>query len=298
MDILCYLEKELEIMKWGMNKTNEEIRILYKELEKGNIELEKRVEERTRELKESQEQLIQSAKFSALGELTAGVAHELNQPLNVIKIVCQSILRDIQKDRFDKKSAEADLPEIVKHVDKMADIIDHMRVFTRRTTGMPKGVINVNNMIEGVFKIFGQQLKDQNIEIIKELNPSLPNVIGDPVRFEQAILNLITNARNAVESFGKENKRIEIRTYSVDGHKAMAVEVKDTGGGIPEHIREKIFEPFFTTGRPGKGTGLGLSVAKKIIEEHNGKIELESTVGEGTVFRIIVPAVEAEEEAE
>lgn len=297
MDILCYLEKELEDMKWGMNKTNEEVQILYKELEKWNKELEKRVEERTRELKESQEQLIQSAKFSALGELTAGVAHELNQPLNVIKIVCQSILKDIQKDQFDKKSAEAELPEIVKHVDKMADIIDHMRVFTRRTAGMPKEVIDVNNMIEGVFKIFGQQLKDHNIEIIKELSPSLPNVIGDPIRFEQAILNLITNARNAVESCGKENKRIEIRTYSVDGHKAMAVEVKDTGGGIPEHVREKIFEPFFTTSRPGKGTGLGLSVAKKIIEEHNGKIELESIVGEGTVFRITLPAGEAEEEA-
>ena len=249
----------------------------------------KRIEKSNKELKEATVQLIQAEKLSALGELTAGVAHELNQPLNVIKIICQSILRDIQKERYEQESVEQDLPEIVEQINKMAEIIDHMRIFTRRTEGTHRELIDVNMMIEGAFKFLGQQLKYHNIEVIKELKPDLPKVIGDPIRLEQVFLNLITNAKNALESGGKENKRIEISTYKVDHQKIVAVEVVDNGGGISEDLREKIFHPFFTTKEAGKGTGLGLSVAGKIIEEHQGRIELESKAGQGAIFRVILP---------
>ena len=284
------LEKELENMKWGVNKTNEEVRILYKELERWNKELERRVEERTKELKESQAQLIQSGKISALGELAAGVAHELNQPLNVTKIICQSILRDIEKDRFDKEDVKGDLPEIVSQMNKMAEIIEHMRIFSRRTVGMLRETVELNIIIENALKFTGQQLQDYNISLIKELSSPLPVIIGDPVRLEQVFLNLITNARDSVESCRKEDGRIEIRSYKVDGGKEVAIEVKDNGKGISEDVKEKIFQPFFTTKEVGKGTGLGLSVASKIIEEHKGRIEVESKIGEGALFRVILPA--------
>ncbi|NVL90193.1 MAG: PAS domain S-box protein, partial [Desulfobacterales bacterium] len=262
------------------------------ELQKASYELEdkaRELEKANKELKEATVQLVQSEKLSALGELTAGVTHELNQPLNGIKITSQAILRDIEKNRFEEENIGQDLTEIVNQVNKMAGIIDHMRVYARHSEGMPKEIINVNTLIEGPFKLLGQQLKTHNIEVIKELAPDLPEVMGNPIRLEQVFMNLITNARNAVDSCGKENKRIEIRAYKIDDRQDVAVEVKDNGSGIPEHLREKIFQPFFTTKEPGEGTGLGLSVSSKIIEEHKGRIELESKVDEGTTFRVILP---------
>ena len=215
--------------------------------------------------------------------------HELNQPLNGIKIISQSILRDMEKDRFEEDKLGEELTEIVNQVNKMAEIIDHMRIFTRKSEGMPEEMLDLNTLIEGPFKLLNQQLKDHNIEVVTELAPALPRVMGDPIRLEQVFLNLITNARIAVDSGGKQNKRIEIRTYKVDNRKEVATEVKDNGGGIPEDLRDKIFQPFFTTTVPGKGTGLGLSVSGKIVEEHRGRIELDSELGKGSTFRVILP---------
>ena len=250
------------------------------------------LENANRELKEATIQLVQSEKLTALGELTAGVAHELNQPLNGIKIISQSILRDIEKNRFEEENIGKDLTDIVNQVNRMAEIIGHMRLFTRQTEGTTETMIDINTVVKGPFTLLGQQLKNNNIEVMMEFAPDLPKVMGDPIRLEQVIMNLITNARGAVESSGQENKRIEIRTYQNDSQQEVVAEVKDNGGGIPEDLREKIFQPFFTTKEPGKGTGLGLSESSKIIEEHKGRIELETKVGEGTTFRVMLPTIE------
>lgn len=244
------------------------------------------------ELKKTTVQLVQSEKLSALDELTAGVTHEMNQPLNVIKIICQSRLRDIEKDRFDKNSAKEDLSEIVNQINKMAEIIDHMRIFSRRTEGAAEDKVDVSSVIESSFIFLGQQLKNHNIEVIKELTPNLPKIHGNEVSLEQVLINFITNARYALGKSGKENKRIWIKTYAIEDQKAVAVEVKDNGIGIPEDLQEKIFQAFVTTKEKGEGTGLGLSISKKIVEEHKGRIEMESKVGEGSTFRVILPAVE------
>jgi PAS domain S-box-containing protein len=254
--------------------------------------LVKELENANRELEEATMQLVQSEKLTALGELTAGVAHELNQPLNGIKIISQSILRDIEKNRFEEEDIGKDLTEIVNQVNRMAEIIGHMRIFTRQTEGTTEAMIDINTVVEGPFTLLGQQLQNHNIEVTMEFAPDLPKVMGDPIRLEQVIMNLITNARGAVESSGQENKRIEIRTYQNDIQQEVVTEVKDNGGGIPEDLREKIFQPFFTTKEPGKGTGLGLSVSSKIMEEHKGRIELESKVGEGTTFKVMLPTIE------
>jgi PAS domain S-box-containing protein len=247
-----------------------------------------------KQLKEATVQLVQSEKLSALGELTAGVAHELNQPLNGIKIISQSLLKDIERGKLDEEELGEDLKDVVNQVNKMAEIIDHMRIFTRRSEGVPQERIDLNDIVKGAFKFLGQQLRNHNIEVQENLGSELPKVLGDPIRLEQVFLNLVSNARNAVEGDGKEKKIIEIRTYAdnINGDSSVVIEVKDNGGGMPEHVKGKIFQPFFTTNAPGKGTGLGLSVSSKIIEEHQGRIEMDSTMDEGATFRVILPAAE------
>jgi signal transduction histidine kinase/chemotaxis receptor (MCP) glutamine deamidase CheD len=281
--------KDLEQTKTALLNLFQDLEEAKGETEVLNKTLEERVEKRTRELQDSTMQLIQAEKLGALGELTAGVAHELKQPLNSIKIISQSILRDIAKRRFDEQSARDDLPEIIHQVDKMAEIIDHMRVFTRRPIDVPNEMVDLNLVIGNALKFVGQQLKDHNVDVVMELDSALPQVLGDSVRLEQVIVNLITNARHAVEESGKEDKRIEVRTGKGSDGQTVSVEVKDNGVGIPEEAKKKIFQPFFTTKEPGKGTGLGLSVSKKILDEHKGTLEFFSNAGEGTLFRLLIP---------
>ncbi|KWT74992.1 sensor histidine kinase [Candidatus Magnetominusculus xianensis] len=267
---------------------------LFNEIVESKSLLESRATELERinqELKDATAQLIQSAKLAALGELTAGVAHELNQPLNGIKIVCQSVLKDIQKGRHNPDELNEDLTDIVKQVDKMAAIIDHMRVFTRRSEAMNTELLDINTVVEEPFKLLDQQLRNIGIKITKTLAPGLPRVKGDVIRLEQVLINMITNARNAMRDDKKTDKRLIISTYPA-GDSSIDILVEDTGAGIEDAVKDKIFQPFFTTNEPGKGTGLGLSVSKKIIEEHNGTISVESTVGKGSVFRITLPTAD------
>jgi len=282
---------------------------LIRQLEEKALKLQNANEE----IKRGMVQLVQAEKMSALGQLTAGVAHELNQPLNVIKIICQSLLKDMERNQLNTGDLQPDLGDVVGQVDKMAQIIDHMRVYTRRTEGKTAEATDVNTPMEGAFRFLGQQLRNHGIEVLTEFESHLPQILVDPIRIEQVIVNLITNARDALETSGKEYKCIKARTYRVNGivgNEAesgsnsrssatagpfVVMEVSDSGLGIPEHIREKIFDPFFTMKEPGKGTGLGLHVGRKIIEEHGGKIEVDSTLGEGTTFRVVLPAIDEKE---
>ena len=248
------------------------------------------------QLQESTAQMMNAEKFTALGEMAAGIAHELNQPLNVTKIICQGILNDIRKDRFSLEELKKDLPEVVIQMNKMAEIIEHMRAFTTSREGAPKKPFEVNTVIENAFKFTGTQMSSHGIEVKKELASSLPILTGDEVAIEQAVLNILSNARNSVEIAGKKDKSILIKTYTTEDKGKVCVEISDNGHGIPEDIRDKIFQPFFTTknalapdGRPVKGKGLGLSVAHKSVKDHGGEITLTSVVGQGAVFKIVLP---------
>lgn len=291
------LHKDLEDEIEKHIRTKEEIKTLNKDLEFRVIERTNKLEESNKKLKEATVQLVQSAKLSALGELTAGVAHELNQPLNSIKIISQSLMRDIEKDQFQEDSLEEDLGDIIHQVNKMAEIIDHMRLYTRQSDVISKESVDVNAVIESALILIGQQLANHDIQLVKTLDPDLPDVQGDPIQLEQVLQNLITNARHALESCEKEDKIIELSTYEMkaqptNNHPLIVVEVKDNGTGIPQDVKEKIFQPFFTTKEPGKGTGLGLSISGKIVEEHDGKLELESEMGQGTSFKVVLPGIE------
>ncbi|MBF0106249.1 MAG: GHKL domain-containing protein [Deltaproteobacteria bacterium] len=239
------------------------------------------------ELKEITDQFIQAAKLTAMGELTAGVAHELMQPLNVVKIICQSMLKDIEKDRFDMQDCKNDLPEIVTQMNRMSDIIDHMRVYTRKTTGTAMEPVNINTSIQNVFKILGQQLRNHSIEVTKILQEDLLAIKGNPIRVEQVLVNIINNAAHALEEVNGK-KQLKITTAQLSPAE-IVIEIKDNGPGIPDALKEKIMQPFFTTKKAGKGTGLGLSVSSKIIEEHKGRIEVHTAEGGGALFRIVLP---------
>lgn len=258
--------------------------------------LEEKVKQRTVELEQAHEQLqeatigmIQSEKLAALGEMSAGVAHELSQPLNVIKMVAQEILIDKKRGRFSEDELfEDNLPTLVKQTNRMATIINHMRLYSRQTVGTELQSISMNEAVEGVLTLTGHQLLIHNVKINKELTDDLPNVQLDQIRMEQVILNLVTNARHAMETFRTEGMLLEIRSYRQDADE-VALDVRDNGGGVPEASRDKIFEPFFTTKEAGKGTGLGLSVAKKIVQEAGGRIDLVTVEGEGSTFTIVLP---------
>ena len=239
--------------------------------------------------------MIQSAKLSALGELSAGVAHEMRQPLNVIKILNQSLLRDISKNCLNVEELIQNLEQITAQVNKMAEIIDHMRVFSRRSADEKKINVQVNHVVESTLKFFSMQLKENNIDLVNECQNNLSEVSGDPIQLEQLLMNLLMNARHAVEKSSKSNKQIRVRSYKIAAqtspiHKdAVSIEISDNGGGIPAHLEDKIFDQFFTTKPAGEGTGIGLSISKKIIREHAGVIELENKIGEGAIFRVILP---------
>lgn len=243
---------------------------------------------------ETEQQLIQASKMATLGEMATGVAHELNQPLAVIKTASSYFMKKIRKQQPIKEEILLTMAqEIDSHVDRATKIISHMRQFGRKTD-QKKDQIQLNEVLRKSFEIFSQQLKVRGIEVSWELEEGLPMIMADADRLEQVFINLLINARDAIEEKWESRnrppgvKRISLRTRSKDGR--VLVEVEDTGKGIPKSISEKIFEPFFTTKEVGKGTGLGLSISYRIVQDFGGTIRVSSREGEGTLFVITFPA--------
>ncbi len=255
-------------------------------------EMDRKVQERTRTLRETQAQLVQSGKLAAVGTLAAGVAHELNQPLMIIRGYAQELLGD---RRITDEEIRDDLWRIEAQTTRMTAIINHLRDFSRESKGK-REITDLNRVVEDALIFLGQQLKRGNVAIMRELHPALPMVRIDPLQIEQVLLNLITNARDAMESTGMGT--ITIRTDVVSGDR-VALSVTDTGPGIPDEIRTRIFDPFFTTKEVGKGTGLGLSICHGIIEEHGGDLSMESPAvdGRGARFTMILPQAGRDEMA-
>ena len=242
---------------------------------------------------ETEQQLIQASKMATLGEMATGVAHELNQPLSVIKTASRFFMKKInKKEKIEDEVLFTLSEEIDSYVDRATKIINHMRQFGRKSdTTLEK--VRVNAVLEKAFEILGQQLKVRGIEIFWDLEPNLPPMLADPDRLEQVFVNLLINARDAIDEKwqshqpGKEAKKISLKTRS-DG-KEVTVEISDTGPGIEGEILERIFEPFFTTKKVGQGTGLGLSISYGIIHDCKGSIRAVSGKGKGTRFIMKFP---------
>lgn len=244
------------------------------------------------DLKRISQQLFQAAKLTALGELAAGVTHELNQPLNAVNIVLGGLLREIDRGCLDEASLRKQLLAVGDQVTRMAELINHMRTFARTTDGRKDEMLDLSALCDSALKFFRPHCDTHGIEVITTLAPSLPPVLGNSIRLEQVLVNLFANARYAVEEAGGTNKRIRVSTFG--GEREVNVEVADSGTGVPNRLMQRIFEPFFTTKPPGDGTGLGLSIARKIIEDHRGTLTLINRVGDGATFRIALPAEQTE----
>ncbi len=248
------------------------------------------------ELKQTQSQLVQSGKLASIGELAAGVAHELNQPLMVIRGNAQLIQRNISKGKLKIEDMHKQIEPIEKNTKRMMTIINHLRAFSRQSKA-EYYALNVNNVIEESFLMVGEQLRLRNIEVKKSLDPKLPQIKGDTNQLEQVFLNLITNARDAImEKYGNEKpmngntESIEIITKpSATDDSLIEILFKDSGNGIKEKDQTNIFDPFYTTKEVGKGTGLGLSISYGIINDHKGQIEVAETGPEGTMFKVTLP---------
>lgn len=242
---------------------------------------------------EAEQQLIQASKMATLGEMATGVAHELNQPLAVIKTASSFFMKKIRKNLPIKDDILLTMAEEIDgHVDRATRIINHMRQFGRKSDPTLEDV-QINEVLESAFDIFSQQLKVRGIEVIWDTEADLPRVKADPGRMEQVFINLLINARDAIEELTQTggqkalDKNITLRTFSTNA--TVTFEICDSGMGIPQGIADKIFEPFFTTKRVGKGTGLGLSISYSIVQECGGSIRAVSRPGHGACFVITFP---------
>ncbi len=247
---------------------------------------------------ETEQQLIQASKMATLGEMATGMAHELNQPLTVIKTASSFIRRKAERGEEIPRDILTTLAqEVDAHVDRASKIINHLREFGRKPE-MKLGPVDVGGILARSLDIFSQQFKLREIEVALDIEPDLPEVMADAGRLEQVFINMLLNARDAIEDkWGakggaappKGAKRISLSARLHKG--AVRLEIADTGGGIPPGVREKIFEPFFTTKRVGTGTGLGLSISYGIVQDCGGSIVVESAPGEGARFIIDLPVL-------
>jgi PAS domain S-box-containing protein len=241
---------------------------------------------------DTETRLIQAGKMATLGEMSAGVAHELNQPLNAIKLGGEFLLTMAE---LGKPIPEEDLKQVArdmsKEVDRAAGIINHLREFGRKSDVSKHGM-DLNIPIKGALTILGQQLRAHGVELVLELDETLPPILADENRIEQVLINLINNARDAMDanrelSMPAGGPVLTIRSYAANGR--VMVSVGDNGTGIREANRERVFEPFFTTKAVGKGTGLGLSISYGIVGDYDGAIDFETEENVGTVFRLSFP---------
>src|SRR5437868_2525666 len=242
------------------------------------------IQRREKELRDKQEQLVQAGKLATLGELTTGVAHELNNPLNNIGLFVGNAIDLIEHGLTDEEQIIGQLRHATQQVGKATEIITHLRTFGRAAP-VSREPIALRQVIERALALMREQLRLRGIDVVVELGSSEPVVLGNPIQLEQVFINLLTNARDAVANSPRKAIRI---SASVDSE-AVELAFADTGHGIPTGLERRIFDPFFTTKEVGKGTGLGLSITYGIIKEHGGTISVVSPSGVGATFVIRLP---------
>jgi histidine kinase len=246
---------------------------------------------------ETEQNLIQASKMATLGEMATGIAHELNQPLSVVKTASSFFIKKLDRQQtIDEATLGGMLRKIDANVDRATRIIAHMRQFARKSE-LKLERVQLNDILQRAFDIFSQQLKLRSIEVVWQTDPDLPKIDADPGRLEQVFINLLINARDAIEErwgvaeAGPGEKRIVLGTRAAE--QVVVCEICDTGAGIPASMVEKIFEPFFTTKQAGKGTGLGLSISYGIVKDCRGSIKVKPHASGGACFLMEFPVPES-----
>jgi PAS domain S-box-containing protein len=247
------------------------------------------------EHKRLEQRFLQAQKLESIGRLAGGVAHDFNNLLTVITGYAQMVLDDINTEHPFRESME----EIIRAAGRATGMTRHLLTFSRRQVTQPKNLV-LNELVRDVEKML-RRLIGEDIELVLELDPDAGVLCVDPLQMEQVILNLAVNARDAMPAGGKlqiETSRLLIDETFADSHLAahrgsyVMLAVSDTGVGMSPHTREHLFEPFFTTKEPGKGTGLGLATVYGVVKQNEGTIWVNSELGQGSTFRILLPAVD------
>ncbi|MBI2931273.1 MAG: HAMP domain-containing protein [Planctomycetes bacterium] len=269
---------EIAHLAASFNGMTQSLRLADTRLHDLNASLERRVDEKTRELKTAQMQIVRAEKLASVGRMAAGVAHELNNPLTGVLTFAHLLARKMPKESQDF----ADLQVIINETNRCSKIIKDLLQFSREAQSDRKPE-RINNVIRQTLPLLEHQAEFQNIQIRLELDEALPPIVIDAAQIKQVLMNIIQNAAQAMPNGGALTIATSARAGSV------AVRISDTGCGIPPENLEKIFDPFFTTKDPGKGTGLGLAVSLRLAENHGGTIDVASEVGKGSTFTIVLP---------
>ncbi len=238
------------------------------------------------ERKQMLSQMMAAQKLADLGTLAAGVAHEINSPLQVITGMCDSVLLRLEQAVAEPESLRRRLETIKRSGWRCAEIAHALLTYSRPSTAQVRPD-DLNAVVRDSLLLIEHQLRSwSNITVVTELEPNLPPLVCDPNQITQVLINLLTNARDAMPDGGE----IVLRTCHDPETDRLCLQVSDNGIGIPESARSRIFDPFFTTKPVDKGTGLGLSIVTGIVQAHGGEIELESAEGQGTTFIVRFPA--------
>ena len=275
-----------------INQLYSALRAMYDEIEGGKRRLRDKIrelEETNAELKVTQKELIAAEKLASLGQLSAGVAHEIGNPLSAIKVYSEVLKR---APDIDNEKRDGIINDILREVGRVDRIIRTLLDYARPRKSSLQ-ITGINQAIKDTAELVRSQGVLKNIRLTLDLTEESPSIIADPGQLSQVIINLILNSRDALGDSGE----IVISTRC-GGEEEVIVSVRDDGAGIPREIIDKIFDPFFTTKDPGQGTGLGLSVSARIVETFEGVMRVESTEGNGSLFTIIFPAARGYENAE
>lgn len=260
------------------------------------VELEKKISRRSTELEQIHAQLLQAGKLAAVGELSAGIAHELNNPIGGILGYSQFLLEKFQaaeaRGEENSKQFVHYMEFITRESQRCKKIIQNLLKFSN-STPITKEQININVLLADTLDIVQHQIKLEEIDFITKYYPGLPMILADAHQLQQVFLNILINA---IKSIPKNSEGEIIVTSSLktkNNASFIEIRISDNGCGIPPEYHEKIFYPFFTTRQPGEGTGLGLSLSYGIIQEHGGKLTFETETGKGTTFIITLPGAPA-----
>lgn len=248
-------------------------------------ELIRKLERSDKALKIMQAHLVQAGKMTTLGQLSAGIAHELKQPLTGIVGFAEEALGEVE--------SHSPLIEILNIINReagrMLKIVNGIRKFSR-TSGPERETIDINAVINDCLFLLTKRLKNHNIKLETALDENLPKVYANTSQMQQVFVNMISNAKDSMESKG--SGKLTVKSKLSKNGKYIEISLKDTGCGMPKEVIERLPEPFFTTKGPDKGTGLGMSISFSIIKEHNGDIDITSKVASGTVIKIMIPVAE------
>ena len=273
-------QSELGLLSSSFNDMLDRISEMKSQLEQWTKTLEHQVEQRTQQLAKVQAQAARQQRLASVGQLAAGVAHEVNNPLGGILTFASLVLEQLPED----SPYRPDMEEIVQQAVRCRKIVAGLLEFSRQSEAH-MAPVDINEIVSRTLGLLVKQVRFQDINVTRKFDSDMPVAVLDELQMQQVFMNIILNAADAMKGRGD----LTIETGHDDDSEQIFVRVTDTGCGIPQDIREAIFDPFFTTKAPGEGTGLGLAVACRIVQAHGGRTDVESEVGKGTSFTIFLP---------